>query len=180
MILSDNTTVVSYIIGRERPDPGRHLWWQRSCTSFLLRHKVVVRLLHVAGFLKTFANHLSRMGSSSSSMEWSLLPEVVTVIWEKSLRPSVDLFTSHLSYDDSCITVPPSSDLESGCHMHLVGRPGLFCTSDSTEPGGGEDCHLQLQDPTCGPHIGPSRLGLQRYNSSCMLLRGSCLCIPIF
>ena len=96
LVLSDNTTVVAYINhqGGSRSNPTSRV--AEFLHFFLFNHKVRGRSRHIAGILNTVADQLSR-GTSQSSTEWSLHPEIAQMVWDRYHRPLVDLFATHLN-----------------------------------------------------------------------------------
>ena len=99
MIYSDITTVVAYINRQRETRLNQTSLVPEELHQFLFHHRLVVRSHHIAGILITVVHHLSRMGNSSSSTEWSLLLEVITLIWDKYHGPLIDLIASQLNYN---------------------------------------------------------------------------------
>ena len=93
LVVTDNTTVVSYITkeGGMRSGPLCALLWRilTRCT----RKQVTLKARHIPGRLNVIADKLSRLGQTIQT-EWSLLPEVFEAICSRWHWPQIDLFAT--------------------------------------------------------------------------------------
>ena len=96
LIMSDNTTVVSYI----NKQGGTHSWskflMMQELFQWTERHNICVKASHIADKLNTVADMLSRKGEILPS-EWKLNPHLFRQIQALCPMIQVDLFANYLN-----------------------------------------------------------------------------------
>jgi hypothetical protein len=114
LIATDNTTTIAYI----NHQGGTRSWTLMTETQelFDLIQKLggVIRSRHIPGHLNVLADRLSRKDQILAT-EWSLLPDVLQILWKIWDKPHVDLFATRHNFklplyvspvpDDSAIAV---------------------------------------------------------------------------
>ena len=96
LVVTDNTTVVSYINkeGGMRSGPLCALLWR--ILTWCTRRQVTLKARHIPGRLNVIADKLSRLGQIVQT-EWSLLPEVFQTLCHKWHHPQIDLFATRFN-----------------------------------------------------------------------------------
>ena len=96
LVVTDNTTVVSYINkeGGMRSGPLCALLWRTL--TWCTRKQVTLKARHIPGRLNVVADKLSRLCQTIQT-EWSLLPEVFQTICSRWQQPQVDLFATRFN-----------------------------------------------------------------------------------
>ena len=97
LIVTDNTTVVSYINkeGGMRSGSLCALLWR--LLSWCHLRKMVLRVRHIPGCLNVIADKLSRHNQVIQT-EWSLSPQVFHLLCSKWDRPQIDLFATRFNH----------------------------------------------------------------------------------
>ena len=105
MIVSDNTSVVSYL-KRQGGMKSRELMIMALKVLELAEENcITVSCCHIAGELKVWADYLSR-GRKVAKTEWSLHPRICQVIWNMWDKPMSDMFAAKWNRKLPCYVSP--------------------------------------------------------------------------
>lgn len=125
LVLSDNTTVVSYI----RKQGGT---FSRSLTKtvrdillWCREAHILLSVRHIPGRLNVLADSLSRHGQIIHT-EWSLHPQVFENIVEIFQRPHVDLFATRWNRKLDCFVSPVPDPLATAVDALSIDWNGMF------------------------------------------------------
>ena len=108
LVASDNATVVAYI-NRQGGTISWTTWLELRKLLLLARERGwMIRARHIAGCLNVLADRLSRKGEIFPT-EWSLHPDIVSMMFQEWGTPQVDLFATWENH--KCMTfVSPFPD----------------------------------------------------------------------
>ena len=148
LIATDNATVVSYL----NKQGGTHCWdmcllvWR--ILAYCNPRNILIRARHIQHCLNVIADSLSRKDKIIQT-EWSLHPQIFSLICKVWHKPMVDMFATKLNHKLP-IYVPPVPDAkcyEHRCIEHLLGGSGRLCplscstrTKSHTENATGARC----------------------------------------
>ncbi len=121
-VMSDNTTVVSYIKNQGGTQSVSLFQLTQELFLWCDKHKVSIRVSHIPGKLNTVADMLSLKGQILLT-EWILNPEIFKQIVSNSKNPS--RFICKLpkpSTSDICKSIPRQSRMGSGCSIIPMGN----------------------------------------------------------
>ena len=153
LVRSDNTTTVAHI-NRQGGTRSLRLWqitW--DMLQWCRERNIHLRATHLPGELNSVADYLSRAFQGHS--EWSLLPSVTALIFQKLGTPEVDLFASPLNHKlpQFCTRIPTqgawTTDALSSDWSYLEGYafPPFALVNRTLIKAESEGCRLVLVAP---------------------------------
>ena len=107
MILTDNTTVVSYINKQGGTHTPNLYVKVRKILHWCLEYDIVIRVRHIPGKLNILADRLSRLDISLKT-EWALDQSVANSIFQMLNYPNVNLFAKRFNKQNPIVCIASS------------------------------------------------------------------------
>jgi len=96
LLATDNSTVVAYVNRQGGTRSSNLFRITQQLYTWLGEHRIALRARHIPGRLNVLADELSREKQVLPT-EWSLLPQVLEMVWRQWEKPHIDLFATRFN-----------------------------------------------------------------------------------